>query len=117
MDEATDIGGHSGQAHVPAEPSAEDDAAAWTRFDSASAAHGVLNGIIHIIERDSSGIRWVYSWNGGPADEPPIRMTEVVERVRAVLERNGYEVSIETGVDRELGEQRHLGEFHLSAFK
>jgi len=95
---------------VPTE-SSEDDVALWNRFEAANASHSLLHWIKDYVD---SGVEQInYGWDGGPADQPPTRMTKDVVMVRSLLERHGYrEVSVVTGIARDLAAQGRLGYFY-----
>jgi hypothetical protein len=93
--------------------SLEDDEAEWARRRSASRSRHRLLSIQETIDGDSGG-NHSFSWNGGPADKPPTQMTEDLARICALLERNGYEVSVTSGIDRDLAAEGRLGRFHAA---
>jgi hypothetical protein len=102
-----------GGASKPLDPTDEyeDDIALWNRVRSASAIYSVL---LHIKDSVDSGQEEIsHQWDGGPADQPLTWFAEGVDMARALLERNGYrEVSVVTGIARELAAQGQLGNFY-----
>jgi hypothetical protein len=95
---------------VSAEAGAEVEMA-WARFDSAMATHRLLSGIEHLVDSEVETVD--YGWSGGPANESPTQMMEDVARARFFLESHGYrEVSVVTGIDRELAAKGQLGGFY-----